>query len=458
MWGALGALCGCPGGGAGTTAKDGHSLSEVLRADSLDGDEGGDTLDALSTKDGVQGPPLPTLEIVREAGLGPQHVGVLVNLADPQSVAVAEAYVARRNIPSENVIELSFESGVPTLTPEAFSELKEASDAAASDQVQVWALTWTFPYRVGCMGVTSAFALGYDDIWCHSGPTCDITAASGFYDATTRRPWTDLGIRPAMMLAGQSTEAAIALIDRGVAADGTRPGGTGYLIKTSDSDRNVRYPQMAEAALEWSFDDTVGLQYLQPEGDIIQNVSDTLFYFTGLIQVGGLETLEFFPGAIADHVTSFGGVLDGTSQMTVLAWLSAGATGSYGTVREPCNLLQKFPDVLRVLRHYVHGETLIEAYWKSVAWPGEGLFVGEPLASPWGGDVVELDEQSLSVQTTALWPGMPWVLEASDVPDDSNGWTEVATGQAPFHHGTTTIAYAPLRHAAYRLRYGSRRD
>jgi xylose isomerase len=27
---------------------------------------------------------------------------------------------------------------------------------------------------------------------------------------------------------------------------------------------------------------------------------------------------------------------------------------------------------------------LIEAYWKSVAWPGQGLFVGEPLARPWG--------------------------------------------------------------------------
>ncbi|MCP2937667.1 hypothetical protein NK983_33720, partial [Salmonella enterica subsp. enterica serovar Typhimurium] len=30
------------------------------------------------------------------------------------------------------------------------------------------------------------------------------------------------------------------------------------------------------------------------------------------------------------------------------------------------------------------GETLIEAYWKSVAWPGEGVFVGEPLARPFG--------------------------------------------------------------------------
>jgi hypothetical protein len=27
---------------------------------------------------------------------------------------------------------------------------------------------------------------------------------------------------------------------------------------------------------------------------------------------------------------------------------------------------------------------LIEAYWKSVAWPGQGIFIGEPLARPFG--------------------------------------------------------------------------
>jgi hypothetical protein len=32
----------------------------------------------------------------------------------------------------------------------------------------------------------------------------------------------------------------------------------------------------------------------------------------------------------------------------------------------------------------VSGATAIEAYWKSVAWPAQGLFVGEPLAAPYG--------------------------------------------------------------------------
>jgi uncharacterized protein (TIGR03790 family) len=88
------------------------------------------------------------------------------------------------------------------------------------------------------------------------------------------------------------------------------------------------------------------------------------------------------PGAIADHLTSTGGVLAGGQQMPAVAWITQGATATYGTVTEPCNLLEKFPDIEVLLQHYVQGETALEAYWKSVAMPGQGLFIGEPLARP----------------------------------------------------------------------------
>jgi hypothetical protein len=42
----------------------------------------------------------------------------------------------------------------------------------------------------------------------------------------------------------------------------------------------------------------------------------------------------------------------------------------------------KFPQPAVVIARYTRGETAIEAYWKSVAWPGQGVFVGEPLAAP----------------------------------------------------------------------------
>jgi hypothetical protein len=46
------------------------------------------------------------------------------------------------------------------------------------------------------------------------------------------------------------------------------------------------------------------------------------------------------------------------------------------------HLLGKFPYVPVLMAHYLAGETLVEAYWKSVAMPGQGLFIGEPLAAP----------------------------------------------------------------------------
>jgi hypothetical protein len=44
--------------------------------------------------------------------------------------------------------------------------------------------------------------------------------------------------------------------------------------------------------------------------------------------------------------------------------------------------VDKFPRPNLVIDAYLNGETLIESYWKSVAWPGQGVFIGEPLATP----------------------------------------------------------------------------
>jgi uncharacterized protein (TIGR03790 family) len=75
--------------------------------------------------------------------------------------------------------------------------------------------------------------------------------------------------------------------------------------------------------------------------------------------------------------------------MSALAWIQQGATASYGSVSEPCNLLEKFPEVGILFEHYLHGETALEAYWKSVAMPGQGLFVGEPLVRPFASSMLK---------------------------------------------------------------------
>lgn len=170
---------------------------------------------------------------------------------------------------------------------------------------------------------------------------------------------------------------AKATIDRGVVSDGTFPPGTAYLLSTSDPARNTRAAGYAQAQAPGS-----RVRVERIDADELRDRSDVLFYFTGRAAVSGLETLRFRPGAIADHLTSTGGVLTGHDQMSVLRWLEAGATASYGTVVEPCNFRSKFPLPAVVISRYTRGETLLEAYWKSVASLGQGAFVGEPLAAP----------------------------------------------------------------------------
>jgi len=308
--------------------------------------------------------------------LDSSQLAVIVNTLDPLSVQIGEYYAAKRRILFQNIIKVGFTPGNTALTSKEFGVIKTAVDQQASKRVQAYALTWAAPYRVECMSITSAFAFGFDPAFCNNG--CKPTRPSPYFNSRARLPFTQLGMRPTMAIAATSFEQAKALIDRGVESDGSKPAGTAYLLSTSDNLRNVRnasYP-----LVEKLFKDRIRVRTLRQDG--LMNAHDVLFYFIGKAHVDGLETLHFVPGAIADHLTSAGGMLTDSSQMSALRWLEAGATGSYGTVTEPCNLPQKFPNPVVVTGVYLRGETLIEAYWKGVAMPGQGIFIGEPLAAP----------------------------------------------------------------------------
>ncbi len=304
------------------------------------------------------------------------HLAVIINTRDPLSVAIGEYYAARRSLSFQNIIKVEFNPGATNMPAKEFEALKALVDRQARPAVQAFALTWAAPYRVDCMSITAAVAFGFDAVYCAEG--CKTTQASPLFNSAARLPFAQLGVRPTMALAARTLDEAKALIDRGVESDGSMPAGTAYLLSTSDAARNVRhllYP-MVESALK----NRLGMQQLKQ--DALTGARDVLFYFTGRAQVEGLDSLGFLPGAIADHLTSAGGMLTDSSQMSAMRWLEAGATGSYGTVVEPCNLLQKFPHPALLVERYLRGETLIEAYWKSVMMPGQGIFIGEPLAAP----------------------------------------------------------------------------
>ena len=304
------------------------------------------------------------------------QLAVIVNTRDPLSVAIGEYYAAKRSLSFQNIIKVEFNPGGANLGAKEFEVIKAAVERQTRPAVQAYALTWAAPYRVDCMSITAAFAFGFDPAYCAEG--CKPTQTSPLFNSPSRLPFTQHGVRPAMALAARSIDEARALIDRGVESDSSMAVGSAYLLSTSDAARNVRH--VLYPAFEAAFRKHLNVQQLKQ--DSLHNVKDVLFYFTGRAQVDGLETLGFVPGAVADHLTSAGGMLTDSPQMSALRWLEAGATGSYGTVVEPCNLLQKFPHPAILADHYLRGETLIEAYWKSVLMPGQGIFIGEPLAAP----------------------------------------------------------------------------
>lgn len=451
-------LTACPGhevGGASSTdastggdaSTTGPSTTTGL-ADSSGTSTNGTATGSSTTPDPTTmgEPVIPTVLFPRTSIL-PEELAVIVNDDDPLSVEIAQLYVAARAIPEANVVHVALPA-TDVLTPELFGPILADVQAQLGDEIQAQVLTFVQPYRVGCMSITSAFALGYD-------PLCDgcvMTPPSSYYDSPSLRPWDDHGLRPTMMLAAQTIEDAQALIERGLAADGTHPPGTAYLVRTTDAARSVRWRQMQALSEQWQGWDELLVQYTDNAdgsgSNTIENATDVMFYFTGLADVGGIETNAYVPGAMADHLTSFGGQVPQSGQMSALRWLEAGATGSYGTVVEPCNYPEKFPHVGTAVSHYFRGETLVEAYWKSVAWPAEGLVIGEPLSRPWDGSRVEQVGADLVITTNLLIPGVPYDVEAADAPDGP--WEHVLTGMVPYTV-TLEIVIEGADRAWYRL-------
>jgi uncharacterized protein (TIGR03790 family) len=380
--------------------------------------------------------------ILPKTGLHANELAVIVNIDDGLSRAIGKYYQQRRGIPERNIIRIRFKPGIRAIDPVQFKLLWAQVQKQTPENVQAYALTWALPYSVGCMSITTAFATGFDSRYC-AAKSCAPTQQSPYFNSLSSRPYRDFKLRPTMSLAANSFTDAKALIDRGIDSDSSFPEGTAYLLSTSDKARNVRaalFPKTVEY-----FHTYINIK--MEKSDTLRNAKDVLFYFTGLPKVADLETLHFVPGAVADHLTSVGGTLDGGGQMSSLRWLEAGATGSYGTVVEPCSYPQKFPIPGVVIQHYLLGETLIESYWKSVAWPGEGIFIGEPLASPYSGYRLTQYAQGTSLRTVLLQPGR-YRLESAENPAGpySGGTTLTIT-----HGGIQNIELDKLTHPYYRL-------
>jgi uncharacterized protein (TIGR03790 family) len=313
--------------------------------------------------------------VSRAQSLGAEELAVIYSLDDAASAEIAHLYETKRAVPAANVIGIHVDN-VDVLTPDRLTALRRDVLARLPTNVQSLLLVWPRPYAAGCMSITTAFAAGYRRAFCDPG--CGPTERNPLYDAEDWLPADTVGWWPAMLLPTSDAHLTKDLIARGVAADASKPDGTVYLIHTQDTVRNVRAANYSIASAD------IGMRIRVEERTtpVTDEIADVMGYFTGVASVDELPRLQFRPGAVADHLTSTGGVLYGGTQMSALAWLRQGASGSYGSVTEPCNHVEKFPNPAVLFDHYLHGDTLLESYWKSVAMPGQGLFIGEPLARP----------------------------------------------------------------------------
>lgn len=326
------------------------------------------------------------IPVPRIAGrLTRRDIGLVVNTADPYSVEVGAFYAKARGLRDEQVLRVELPVRA-RLSEAEFDALREKIAAGFPATIQALALAWTVPYAVGCNSITGALALGHDAELCkHS---CAPSHPSRYFNSATARPFTDLALRPSMLLAARDVDTARRLIERGVAADGTlgrrgAPPVHAHFVTTSDRVRSVRSGLFPPAGSVPG----LGVQIDLDATQALVGAQRVLLYMTGRVQVESLDTIGWVPGALADHLTSAGGALDGSGpQMSALAWIASGATASYGTVSEPCAHPQKFPHPQVLLLQYLQGATALEAYWKSVAWPQQGVFIGEPLAAPFARD------------------------------------------------------------------------
>jgi uncharacterized protein (TIGR03790 family) len=332
-------------------------------------------------------PPRQWMPVPRLRGrLTAADIGLVINTADPYSVAVGAHYIRARGLAAAQVLRLELPVR-QNLTPVEFEALRAAIENHFGPRTQALALAWAQPYAVACNSLPGALALGFDAALCDNG--CARSRSSGWFNSASHRPLQVPGFRPSMLLAAPSVDEAVALIKRGVAADGSlAPGRLGadaapaqaLLLTGPDAARQVRMLLYPPAP----FPPGLGVQWREALAtEALPGAELLLVAITGSEQVPLHPKPRWLPGGLGDHLTSWGGDLFGShGQATALAWIASGATASHGAVSEPCNHLQKFPHPQVLIGHYLQGATAIEAYWRSVVWPQQSLFIGEPLSAP----------------------------------------------------------------------------
>ncbi|MCH7792602.1 MAG: TIGR03790 family protein [Planctomycetes bacterium] len=352
------------------------------------------------------------------AAAGPENLLLIADPANADSLHVANYYINARQLPDANVLFMTPTADnhaqlVSSRLPGLFGTL---SNRAIDDHIDYILLSPPDRYRIPvsstisdmCFPVTrfalaSAYTMAFiaDDVLAGM----PVTSANGFYprsaqplafDSSTTwlsgRPSTSLSARRYFIGAmlgytgarGNSVQELLNMIDRSVAADGSRPAGTFYYMNNAaDPARNVRVVQYTGSRGAVTLLNSAGHSATVLNGALPTTRDDCLGIMTGFSSTSIISAdLTLMPGAFADHLTSYAGHFSNAPQTKMSEWIAKGASGSLGAVQEPCNYQGKFPHAYTHF-YYAGGATLGESYFRAAQYvPFQMLLYGDPITRP----------------------------------------------------------------------------
>lgn len=332
------------------------------------------------------------LPIALQAGGSGLNTIVVINQASANSRELGNYFCERRQVPAANVLRINWPGGNIAWTAAEFhttllgplTNLIAVRELAAQIDYVVLSMDIPFQTQNGADLNSTTAALFYGLKPTSGAAALGVTnsyAASEQVFARARPASADGFSAMATMLTAHSLALAKQLVDQGVDSDGTFPTRPVRLEKTSDRLRNLRYRTFDNAIFNTQLAPARNYQLVRADSDSPGGGAPLLGLQTGLPYFS-LAANSFVPGAMADSMTSFGGIIYGANdQTTLLAFIEAGAAGSYGTVTEPQPIVDKFPSPQNYF-YQARGFSLAECYYQSVRVPFQGLIVGEPLAAP----------------------------------------------------------------------------
>jgi hypothetical protein len=362
------------------------------------------------------------------AGGGPENVFVVVNPASADSLAVANAFVAARNVPPINILMLPWQDSAESTTVARFRSQLLAPVLRAIDSrrlsAQIDCIAWSsdFPWRIdykdelppdlvakdafpsaSLTGMTMLFAAVQSGapMWLdpESNDYYRPLGRDGVPESTQGfRSWYGWGDDGTLLEAGGSryllsvmlgvtagrgntSREVAAYLSAAAKADGTRPAGTIYFMTNSDvrtTTRSSVFPATVKAL------EALGVKAEIASGAMPAGKRDVAGLMAGIPDFDWRKSgSTILPGAICENLTSYGGIFTPSAGQTPLSeFLRFGAAGSSGTVIEPYAIPAKYPHAA-IQVHYARGASLAEAFYQSVRSPYQLLVVGDPLCQPW---------------------------------------------------------------------------